>query len=151
MGIVNPPAPTPAKGVVWATTNVGGSVNADLVPVVWNTQLGSIGSTIVLNGSRIEFPVGGTFKLSANIHTTSTVARVNIQLIPRLNGTTLVPGRGSSGYIRAATGHNQGSSHANYALEAAPGDFVEFVGQREANTGNGTLVANSSFLIVEEI
>lgn len=150
-GLSNPVVVLPPRNTLWATTNVGGSVNGDQIPIVWNNVLDSVGTAIVLVNSRIEFPRGGRFDIVSSIHTTGTTARINVMLAARLNGNQLLPGRGASGYIRAATGHNQSSSSTHITHNASPGDFIELVGIQEANGGNATLVANSSSLLVKEV
>jgi len=132
------------------TTNINAAATDNLVS--WDTQSlvqgDSISHSTSTNSSRLVANEAGIYYISVTISITSTGARYNGRVKLRINGTTTLGIRGKSGYIRAATGHNESSLQlTNYALELNAGDYVEVLVDRESTvTAAANLVANESYI-----
>jgi len=108
------------------TTNLNTSTSLAFptnVPIFGSVELGDTNFTTT-NDEEIVFEFDGIVKISVNLLVTSTGQRNTIQIRLKKNGTAIGP-IGGTGYIRAASGHNEASLHiATYCLTVSEGDTL---------------------------
>ena len=108
-----------------------------------NTINSSTSFSPVVNGVEVLFD--GFVEISSNVHIFSTGQRSGLQMRLRKNAVPEGP-IGSTGYIRAVTGHNESSLHiSNYYMAVSTGDVISVGIRREStNTTATTLSAAGS-------
>ena len=90
----------------------------------------------------------GVVNVQAHISQTGTVQRSNIRVTITKNN-VVVSGKGLSGYIRSASGHNEASSHITATFDVVDGDIIRVTGQQEGAGGTVRQIAGNSQVTVE--
>lgn len=128
------------------TTNLN-ELTPTEVPLTGNTPINE-GSYYEVVGNGIKILRKRLYNLKANIHAYSDRSRANLTISFYINGTRqgMVA---ASGYIRAASGHNESSYQLNDAFSLDVDDVVTVRATREANSGDIFLATSgtSNFII----
>jgi hypothetical protein len=129
--------------------------NGTNVAVAWD-QAAHINEGVVFthsavtNNSRISVDRDGIYRISCVLHFTSTVQRAAVYAEVRVGGSTVLSGRGASGYIRASTTtHDESSVHINILANLSASDYIEIITNQEAQAGTVNLVSNTSEINLE--
>ena len=105
----------------------------------FSTVTQEIDDTDAFTDGTITVPDTARYRLKGYIRGTSTGQRVAVELSYEVNGTVDAANPiGSTGYIRAASGHNVASNHLETIVELSAGDLVRLVGRRDATAGTWT-------------
>jgi hypothetical protein len=134
-----------------AAANINALLVDNVVP--WNNTTGAIGmggtNFNMPNGTQIEVLRDGFVEVKAIVSMVSAGARYNGRAKIMVNGVAQPP-RGKSGYIRAASGHNEASLTVFDTFQVFANDLIEIRVDREsAITTAVTTVAGESVLTVE--
>lgn len=138
---------TPSEGgavdlIELTNTDTGTNINGGTVAIPWGRQVVKVGegqSWSVSNNTRITLAGDGIREIYVNIAKNTSVQRQNETLRIRKNGTTYLHGRGTSGYIRSASGHNDASNSLRIIEDFADGDYIEVISENESNGGTATM------------
>jgi hypothetical protein len=103
------------------------------------------------NPSRLTISDAGRYRIYVSLAYDSGGERVNPRIRIRKNGSIFLDGEGLSGYIRAASGHNEGSNSIMVVEQFAAGDYIEVITDQIANSGTCTLRGGQSIFIVEPV
>ena len=116
-----------------------------------NTINSSTSFSPVVNGVEVLFD--GFVEISSNVHIFSTGQRSGLQMRLRKNAVPEGP-IGSTGYIRAVSGHNESSLHiSNYYMAVSAGDVISVGIRRESTTTTATRMttAGSSSISIRRV
>ena len=105
-------------------------------------------SDYTLASDSITVNFDGVVSVQAHISQSGSVARSNVG-IWITNNNTKVSGVGQSGYIRAASGHNESSSHVSATFAVSDGDVIRVQGKQRAASGTVNQIAGESQVTVE--
>lgn len=136
------------------STNINAAASNNLVD--WSQQdyidTDTFTHDTVTNNSRLAVDVDGKYNVTVSLGITSTGARQASTVKIRLNGSTTYGYRGKTGYIRAASGHDEASLHLSVDLELSAGDYIEVLVDRESTlTTSATLVSGESLFQMRRI
>lgn len=106
-------------------------------------------SWFTVSGNGIQCLKAGRVKVTASVHMTGAIARSNVNIRIAVNGVA-VGGLGGSSYIRAASGHNEASSHLSLYVNVAANDVITIEGAQEAAAGTVTMTDGGSVLLLEQ-
>jgi len=104
-------------------------------------------SDYTLTSSSVTVNFDGVVNVQAHISQSGSVPRCNIGVWITKNG-TVVSGVGQSGYIRAASGHNESSSHMSATFAVSDGDVIRVQGKQRAASGTVNQIAGESQVTV---
>jgi len=104
-------------------------------------------SDYTLASDSITVNFDGVVSVQAHISQSGSVARSNVG-IWITNNNTKVSGVGQSGYIRAASGHNESSSHVSATFAVSDGDVIRVQGKQRAASGTVNQIAGESQVTV---
>jgi hypothetical protein len=138
-----------AATIYVATISTAQSVNTTST-VAWNNVLVSDSNFSNASGV-ITVSAAGKYRVYAALSMTGSVARSNIRVRIGINGTTAGSASGQSGYIRAASGHNESTVYVEDVFDLSANDTIRILSQREAAAGTVTLLSNQSRLIIEKV
>ena len=130
--------PTTATPVVWSTIR---QKDPD------DTKKSAANSSV--DASKIEVYRTGLTKVYVSIGFSSSSARVNPRVRIRKNGTDYCVGHGLGGYVRAASGHNEGSTSIMTQDFYERGDYFEVMVDRAGAAGTCTPIDSASILLVD--
>ena len=91
----------------------------------------------------------GLVRIYTNLAFSSSNARVNPRVRVRKNGSEYCIGHGLGGYVRAASGHNEGSTSIMTQDYYQKGDYFEVMVDRVAAAGTCTPIDNGSILLID--
>ncbi len=101
------------------------------------------------NPENITIQSNGDYLLIFNGAFTSTAPRANLKIQVYVNGVAVSGGIGASAYIRASSGHNEGSSaYSHYLKDLKIGDIVTIESIRESNSGTVTTIVDARLFII---
>ena len=123
--------------------NVGTAAN---IPFGGTTDATDSDYTLASNSVTVNFD--GVVTVQAHISQSGSVARSNVG-IWITNNNTKVSGVGQSGYIRAASDHDESSSHMSATFAVSDGDVIRFQGKQRAASGTVNQIAGESQVTVE--
>ena len=105
-----------------------------------------------INGNGIELIGAATWvKCTLDLHVTSATFRTNMIVRFAKNGVLFGP-VAASGYIRAASGHNESSYHLTTWTKMTTNDVITISTLQEANAGSVTMAsAGTSQLMLERL
>lgn len=109
------------------------------------------------NPSRVTVLHNGRYEVNVILSYNTNIAnenavRYNGKVKLRVNGSTVKPYRGKSGYVRGATGHNESSLHLYMVLSLNANDYVEILVDRESSAvGEANLNSNQSILTIKSL
>lgn len=151
-GLTTPQPLASARYRDTSTTNINAAATDNLIP--WDTEdfeeAVYIHDTIT-NNSRVQVTETSKYLVSGAVTFTSTSARYNGKLKFRINGATTLTPTFESGYIRAASGHNESSLPFSIILDLAANDYFEVLVDRESTTGVATMISGASSLSVVQL
>jgi len=127
------------------TTDINQATAAN-IPFGGTTDATDSDYTLASNSVTVNF--GGVVTVQAHISQTGLVARSNVGIWITKN-TTKVSGVGQSGYIRAASTHNESSSHMGATFAVSDGDVIRVQGEQRALSGAVRQIAGESQVTVE--
>lgn len=130
------------------TTNIN-QATFTAVPLTGTTEVNE-NNYYTVSGNGIRIDVTRSYTVTANVHYTSTGQRVALQGRFFVNGNP-VGAITSTGYIRAANGHNEASLHLTEKFSLTANDVVEFRVQRESTLTTVTTmpIIGTSNLMIE--
>lgn len=152
----------PQPGGVAAPTEyavIGLVIQADLnnAPIQWrdvrfsipslDTNIAGVGAT----ATEITGVPAGRYIVNGSLFLLSNSARTNLNLSPSIGGVELATPRGASGYIRAASGHNNSTVHVNGEIELVALSTVGMRAIREASGGAVTSIGGNGQLSIVRI
>jgi len=108
-------------------------------------------SNFSLSNGVVTVGTAGTYKVHANLVMTSAVQRAAVRVQVAFNGTTPNTARGSTGYIRNASGHTDTSVAVTEIQVLAAGDTIRIRTAAEAAAGTVNVISNASRLIIERL
>jgi len=135
-----------------ANTDVTTSVNTTAYTDVPLNGSETIRDTAVFERTGAGFRClrAGKIKLTASVHVNTTVQRMSLRLQFAKNGTRFGP-IGDSGYIRSASGHNDGSTHVTTWDVADVNDIYTVQGLQAGVAGTGTMAFVGTSIIIGEM
>ena len=130
------------------TTNLN-QTSFTAVPLTGSTEVNE-NNYYTVSGSGIRIDNTRSYTVTANVHYTSTGQRVALQGRFYINGNP-VGAITSTGYIRAANGHNEATLHLTEKFSLTELDIIEFRVQRESTLATNTTmpIIGSSNLMIE--
>lgn len=128
-----------------STTNISSGTNS----IPWDVKR-ITDSNITSQGSKIIVGESGLYRFDVSLAFQSSTARVNPRVRFRING-NVQSSEGLSGYIRAASGHNEVSSTLFGIFDLSSGDEVEVITDSSGSSGSVTLRSGASVLIADKI
>ena len=130
------------------TTNINAAATDNLVDS-WSEDL--IDTEFSSTPSRITCLRRGRIKLSVLLSFSGGVTRYNGRVKLRLNGTTDLPPRGKSGYVRSLSGHREASLDIPcWWVDAAKDDFFEVLVDRESASPDAMTLSNGESVFAAE-
>ena len=97
------------------------------------------------NNSRLTVDTTGNYLIGVILSITSAGQRQASDVRIRINGSTAVAYRGSTGYIRNANFHDTASLHLSIPISLTAADYIEVLVDRASSlTGSATLVSGES-------
>ena len=130
------------------TTNINATTTVN-----WNSEsIKDTGFTHsnTTNPNEITITQAGTYKVYASITYTTTVQRANIALEILVNDVS-TGARGAGGYVRSASGHNDGSTIVEDYVTVSANDVVKIQTSQEAQNGTVNLRSGESKIIIEKL
>lgn len=136
----------------FTSTDTGSNINvgSGVFEVPWDTTLIPNAAVAQPTNPEIEVQETGLWEFYASLSFDTGTARINPRIRFRING-TIQNEEGGSGYIRAASGHNEASNSIKVAYNLNAGDIVEVVTDQLGNSGTVTLRSKASVLLVNKI
>jgi hypothetical protein len=128
-----------ARTLLQTNLNQGSGLNA----VRFNTPIIDNAPDITRISDTVIRLQPANYLLLASVYLSSSIMRTNIVLSTSTSSTT----RGASGYIRAATGHNDSSVHLADVLNLNSVTDLTINSQREANTGTVFSLARGMIML----
>jgi len=134
------------------------NINAAATNLVeWSTPIPSWGVDFTFNAgvdnTKVTINTAGTYAISCTVAYTSLGVRYNGMLDTLVNGVAAVGPRSSCGYVRATSGHDNGSLHVPYFLYPfAAGAYIQMQVTRETTiTATASTTAQRSVLTLMRI
>ena len=135
------------------TTNINGTTT-----IQWNSEdIKDSGYTHsdATNPQKITITQAGTYKIYAAITYFTTVQRANVALqilVGDGEGNDVATGaRGAGGYVRSASGHNDGTTIVEDYVTVNANDVIQIQTSQEAVSGTVTLKSGESKIIIEKL
>lgn len=102
---------------------------------------------------RLDITEDGTYEFHVTIaqNVTDGSTRTNAGARLQVNGSTLVPGYGLSGYKRTSEGHQESSVHVHALETLSAGDYVEVSMKQYANGGTVVPIPAGCALIARRL
>lgn len=110
----------------------------------------NIGNDFEISGNGIKCLFDGYIDIYSSIRGSSTAQRASPEIRITKNDIALNP-ISSSGYIRAASGHNTSSSSIRILSNCTKGDTIKIQSHQEAVAGVVNMVIGTSLLLIKRI
>lgn len=137
---------------VATSTDTTTNINATTT-IQWNSEdIKDSGYTHsdATNPDQITITQAGTYKIYAAITYTTSVQRANIALQILVNSVA-TGARGAGGYVRSASGHNDGTTIVEDYVTLSANDVVKIQTSQEAAAGTVNLLSGESKIIIEKL
>jgi hypothetical protein len=129
------------------------NINNDTITVIsWDNTLikdnGYVHNTNS-NTGQVTINESGRYLVYVSLAYDVNNYRINPRIRFRLNG-YILEGEGLTGYVRDASGHNEGSNNLSRIIDVNAGDTLEVITDRIANDGTVTLRPNESIFFIQK-